>query len=99
MAMVDPEDFAGKEVARVYIAGRLSEAQQVEKTLSENGVNYAVDAEPFEIYILGILPSRYEGLAFYVLSSQAHFCREILRRSQLVTGLVEEEFQQEPETQ
>jgi hypothetical protein len=93
MALVDPESFAGKEVARVYIAGRLSEAKRVEQTLSENGIDYTVDAEPFEVRILGILPSQYEGLVFYVPSGQAHFCREILRQAKLVTGLVEEEFQ------
>ena len=92
MALVDPENFADEEIARVYIAGRLSEAKRVEQTLSENGVDYTVDAEPFEVRILGILPTQYEGLAFYVLSDQAGFCRELLRQAQLVTGLVEEEF-------
>jgi hypothetical protein len=93
MALVDPENFADKEIARVYIAGRLSEAKRVEQTLSENGVDYTVDAEPFEVRILGILPTQYEGLAFYVLSGQADLCRELLRQAQLITGLVEEEFQ------
>jgi len=93
MALVDPDDFTDKEVARVYIAGRLSEAKRVEQTLSENSIDYMVDAEPFEVRLLGILPMQYEGLAFYVLSGQADFCRDLLQRAQLVTGLVEEEFQ------
>jgi hypothetical protein len=93
MAMINPDEFADKEVARVYIAGRLSEARRVEQTLSENGVDYAVDAEPFEVRVLGILPSRHEGLAFYVLSGQAEFCRDVLREAGLVVGLVEEELQ------
>src|ERR1700726_2600888 len=47
MARLDIEDFAGKELVRVYIAGRMSEAERVEDALARHGVNYAVDIEPF----------------------------------------------------
>ena len=42
MAMVDPEEFADKEVAMVYIAGRLGEGKRVEQILCENAIDYFV---------------------------------------------------------
>ncbi len=67
MALVDPATFDDKAVAMVYIAGRLREGKQVEQVLSDNAIDYAVDAEPFESRVLGILPVTYEGVGFYVL--------------------------------
>lgn len=87
--MVDPETFDDKEVAMVYIAGRISESKRVEQTLSDNAIDYAVDIEPFEARVLGILRVEYEGVGFYVLSGQADFCRRVLRAAGLVEGLVE----------
>jgi hypothetical protein len=49
---VDFDDWDGKEVTRVYIAGRLAEAALVEKALTERGVDYAVDLEPFRLMVL-----------------------------------------------
>jgi hypothetical protein len=46
MARLDFEDFLDKEVTRVYLAGRLSEAKHVERTLTGNGIDYTVDIEP-----------------------------------------------------
>ncbi len=88
MALVDPATFDDKEVEMVYVAGRLGEGKQVEQVLSENGIDYAVDSEPFESRVLGVLPVEYEGVGFYVLSSQGEFCRRILRAAGLVQGLV-----------
>ena len=93
MAMVDPEFFADKEIARVYIAGRLGEAKGVEQALSENGVDYFVESETFETNLLGVLPTRYDGVALYVLSGQASFCRRILGEAGLKDGLVEKELE------
>ena len=92
MALVHPETFDDQEVALVYIAGRLNEGKQVEQALSDNAVDYAVDIEPFEKRVLGILPIEYEGVGFYVLSSQAEFCRRVLREAGLRQGLVEEDL-------
>ena len=89
MALVDSATFDDKEVAMVYIAGRLSEGKQVEQVLSDNAVDYAVDIEPFESRVLGILPVQYEGVGFYVLLDQAQFCRGVLRAAGLLQGLVE----------
>jgi hypothetical protein len=92
MALVDPATFDDKEVAIVYIAGRLSESKQVEQVLSENGIDYAVDVEPFEGRVLGIVRVEYEGVGFYVSSGQADFCRRVLREAGLVQGLVEDDL-------
>jgi len=75
----------------VYVAGRLSEGKQVEQVLSDNAIDYAVDAEPFQSRVLGFLPVEYEGVGFYVLSSQADFCRRALRTAGLLQGLVEDD--------
>ena len=91
MALVDPATFDDKDVAMVYIAGRLSEGKRVEQVLSDNAIDYAVDAEPFESRVLGFLPVEYEGVGFYVLSSQADFCRRALRAAGLLQGLVEDD--------
>jgi len=90
MPLVDPERFAKKDVARIYIAATRSEAQRVERTLSGRGVDYAVDAAPFRTYILGFFPSHRTGVGFYVLADQAQFCREALREATLHKGVVEE---------
>ncbi len=92
MAIVDPETFDDKEVAVIYVASRLSEGKQVEQVLSCNAIDYAVDVEPIQSRVLGIVPVEYEGVGFYVLSSQADFCRRVLREAGLVNGLVEEEI-------
>ena len=65
MALVDPAAFDGKEVAMIYIAGRLSEAKRVEEVLLRHAIDYAVDAEPFESRVLGILPVVYEGVGLF----------------------------------
>ena len=91
MALVDPATFDDKQVTMVYIAGRLREGKQVEQVLSDNAIDYAVDAEPFESRVLGILPVTYEGVGFYVLAGQADFCRRVLRAAGLVQGLVEDD--------
>ena len=91
MALVDPETFDDKEVTIVYVAGRLKEGKQVEQVLSDNAIDYAVDSEPFQSRVLGILPVEYEGVGFYVLSAQADFCRRVLREAGLLQGLVVED--------
>ena len=90
MALVDPATFDDQEVTMIYIAGRLGEGKRVEQVLSHNGIDYAVDFEPFESRVLGILPVEYEGAGFYVAAAQADFCRDVLRQAGLVQGLVEE---------
>jgi len=92
MALVDPEAFDGKRVVLVYIAGRLKEGKQVEAALSQHAIDYAVDIEPFEHRVLGILPVEYEGVGFYVVHDQADRGRRVLREAGLLQGLVEEDL-------
>ena len=88
MPLVDIEQFAGSEIERVYLAARLPEAKNVERTLTENGFDYAVEIEPFRTMLLGFLPREYEGVAFYVLAHQASHCRRSLESAGLTVGLV-----------
>jgi hypothetical protein len=92
MALVDPEKFDDEEVAMIYIVGRLSEGKRVEQVLSDTGIDYTVDTERFRTYVLGVLPVEYEGVAFYVVASQADLCRHTLRQAGLVKGIVEEDL-------
>lgn len=91
MALVDPEELGDQDAVRVYIAGRLPEAKDVERVLSENSVDYFVEIEPFRKMLLGFLPTEYKGVAFYVALKQADLSWRVLREAGLVQGLVEGE--------
>lgn len=95
--LVEIDEFGGEETARVYIAGRLSEAKRVERTLSERGIDYAVEIEAFRTNLLGFLPTEYEGVAFYVLSQQASLCRRALEEAGLTVGLVDHDPEEAPD--
>ena len=88
MVKVTLDDFADKEVARIYLAGRLAEAKQVEEILSANGINYAVEVEPY--VTLSFFSSEYAGSAFYVLLGQADFCKRALFEAGLKVGIENE---------
>jgi hypothetical protein len=94
MPIVHAETFDGKDIAVVYIAARSAEAKEVERVLSDSGVDFAVDVEPYNVRLLGLFPRQYEGVGFYVLAGQAEFCRTVLREAGLVQGLsdVEAEY-------
>lgn len=87
MARVEPEALANYELARIYIAGRLSEAQQVEELLGGNGVDYVVQVEP---YRASILFGPRNGAAFYVVDTQAEFCRQHLAAAGFQRGVLDE---------
>ena len=87
MARVEPEALANNEVARVYIAGTLAEARRVEELLGGNGVNYVVQVEPYRASIL-IGPRN--GAAFYVIDTQAEFCRLQLSAAGFERGILQE---------
>lgn len=91
MALIDPAGFDGKAITLIYVAGRIGEAQKVEAVLTEHGVDYAVDAEPFERHVLGLFPVQDEGVGFYVVTPDAESSRQALRQARLLQGLVEEE--------
>jgi hypothetical protein len=92
MVRVNSKDFDNKEVARIYMARRLAEAKEVEKTLTDNGINYYLEIEPFVTYIFGLFQSKRRGVAFYVVSGQANFCRQALIDEGLHEGVIDEEL-------
>lgn len=90
MPRIAIEDFGEKEIARIYFAARLSEAQLVEAELNRNGIDYSVEVERYLASAVFWM-SEHSGAAFYVLTGQANFCRRILREAGLKAGLTEEE--------
>ena len=87
MARVEPEALANQKLSRIYIAGRLAEARQVEELLGGRGVDYIVLVEP---YRASILLSPRNGAAFYVVDSQADFCRQQLAAAGFQRGVLDE---------
>lgn len=85
MSRIDPDDLPDAE--RVFIAATLREALRVEDLLTADGVNYAVQVEP---YGTSLLFSQRNGAAFYVPASQAAFCRQRLTSEGLGRGVVED---------
>lgn len=90
MPRVAFEDFADKEVARIYIAGELAEGKRVENALSANDVDYAVEVEPYMNQFVFLVLSERASAAFYVILCQAELCRRVLREAGLERGIVEE---------
>ena len=88
MSRVALDDFAEKEVARIYLAGELAEAKRVEQVLSANHIDYAVEVEPY--VRMSIFSSEYAGAAFYVLAGQAEFCWRVLFEAGLKIGIQDE---------
>ena len=90
MPRVTLDDFGETEVSRIYLAGRLAEAKRVENILSMNGINYAVEVEPYVTTFAIFSFGEYRGASFYVLSGQAEFCRRILSEAGLKSGILED---------
>jgi hypothetical protein len=92
MARVAIEDFDDEQVARVYLAARLAEAQLVEAELNKQDVDYGVEVESYLGSAVFWL-SEYRGAAFYVQAAKMDFCSGILRTAGLTAGLLEKELQ------
>ena len=88
MARFNLDDFSGKDVSRLYIAAKLREAQRVEEVLNKAGIDYTVKVEPFQKLTLLLFTAEYQGAAFYVLSGQLDFCKDLLAREGLSQGLI-----------
>jgi hypothetical protein len=89
MAKLDLEDFEDRPNELVFIARRVREAERVEALLADEGIDYALAFEDFlHGGIFGV--TTLTGVGFYVLSGQAPHCRELLGRSGLAVGIVEE---------
>ena len=90
LARLDPDALADQELDLVFIARNTSEARRAEELLTERGVDYTLDFEPFfhaGIFGVGTLT----GVGFFVLPGQATYCRELLRDRGLAVGVVEVE--------
>jgi hypothetical protein len=89
MARVAMDDFGDEEVARIYLAARLSEAQRVEAELDTHNIDYGVEVEPYMATAV-LWFSEHRGAAFYVIADQADLCCNILRQAGICAGLMEE---------
>ncbi|HSG04933.1 MAG TPA: hypothetical protein VLB09_00890, partial [Nitrospiria bacterium] len=78
MARISLESIPEEQAEKIYLSGKLSEAQKVEALLTREGVHYAVSIEPYRGG--GLLSSffEYKGAMFYVRSDQAAHCRKRL---------------------
>jgi prenyltransferase beta subunit len=72
----DPVFFGDREVELVYIAKRLRHALKLEKSLTEAGVDYAVQTETYHGGI--IFRSERVGAFFYVLLDAVEAARHII---------------------
>ena len=89
MARIDADELEGGEGELVFIARRIDEAERAEALLSDEGIDYALAFEPFlHGGIFGV--RTLTGVGFYVATERAGACREILGRSGLGVGIVEE---------
>lgn len=88
MARVSEEAFdEGTEIARVYLAASLSEAQAVERALDAAAVDYL--AEPEEYGAPAALGSRVRtGVGFWVAEAAVAPAAGALERAGLTAGLV-----------
>jgi hypothetical protein len=66
----------------VYIAGNTVDAENVERTLTEHGIDYALSLEPFASTSM-MRPGDHTGLFVYVPTTQHRACRDMLERSGL----------------
>jgi len=89
MARVRIEDFEGQEMTRVYLAAKLKEAKRVEDILAASGINFAVEIEPYQKLLLGIILRKYLGAGFFVRSTEAALARSTLSAAGLVVGIQE----------
>lgn len=84
MGRIQIEDFTDKGISRIFMAGSVNEAEVIEDLLTDNGIDYAVSLEPF---LTVISLSERNGIAFYVLSGQEHYCRGLLASKGMASGL------------
>jgi hypothetical protein len=85
VARVEPDTLAHQDLAPVFFATTLKEAQRVEHALTD--VDYVVEVEPYSRSLFGTL--RY-GATFYVIAGQAGYCRSRLVAAGLHRGVIEE---------
>lgn len=90
MPRIDDDEWPDESVSRVYLAGKLSEAQKVEQVLDLTDIQYSVRPEEYRT-ALSILFGPYDGIAFYVHNSESKRSIEELRKAKLLSGLTKDE--------
>ena len=92
MSRVAIDDFGDREIFRIYLAARLSEAQRVEAELTNHSIEYAIEVEKYAATAVFWI-SVYAGAAFYVPAEQAELCCNVLQEAGLSSGLMEKQDQ------
>jgi hypothetical protein len=77
----------GTEIVRVYLAGALDEAREVEAALDATSAEFAVEVETFPSG--GLLSWLRRGAGFWVRSADVDRCADALEGAGLVRGLVD----------
>jgi hypothetical protein len=88
MARVEAEVLGDRELARVYLAATIAEALRVEELLTDRGVDYVVQAEPYGRSLFGSLRV---GAVFYVEPAQAGYCGAQFAAAGLARGILVDE--------
>lgn len=89
MSRVVDERLDDCDLELVFIAATRAEAKAAEDYLTNAGIDYLLDFEPFlRAGLLG--PMSLTGVGFSVITGQASFCRELLRRQGLYSGVIDE---------
>ena len=86
MARIDIQDISNAE--RIFVASSVWIAKQVEGSLTQAGVEYAVEVE--EIGRTPLFRSLRMGAVFFVAASKAARCRQHLRAGGFASGVVDE---------
>jgi len=75
----DASFFEGKDPVLIYIAKKLKEALSLETALTEEGIDYGVEADEYRGGF--IFQSVRTGAFFYVLPDAAEAARHVLREN------------------
>ena len=86
MGRVTEDDFADKDIARIYIAQSISEATTIEQILTENNVDYLIEIEQYTRPSILTSPIQ-TGVVFYVLLGQVDFCKRIIESKGMSKGI------------
>jgi len=76
----------GTEIARIYLAASLAEAEKVDRVLSEAGVEFAVEMEDFAAGTILAPLRRLAG--YWVRMADVDGAADALERARCVAGLV-----------
>jgi len=73
-----PEFFDDRDITLVHIAGTLRGALRLERLLTDNGIDYAVETDRYKSGF--IFMTERTGAFFYVLAADSGRARELMRR-------------------